>query len=443
MTMNQNKEAPIVVIGAGIAGLAAASELQKAGKKVIVLEARDRLGGRIFSQKVGQHVYDLGASWIHGIENNPIWSIVQHNQIETTVFNYNEAIYYHENGQRFSSKEQNIFEQSLDYLFTQFKTINPTEHYSHALAALETWLHAAAFQEFMHSQLQLNPTEQLKLKKILFDFFKLLAEDPCASDLTDLSAEFWKNEGFFAGDEVVFPQGYVQVVETLSQDITILTNQVVQSIDSTQELIQVFTEKGECFLASQIVIAVPLGVLKKQHIQFIPDLPTQKKQAIQKIGYGVFNKLFVHFDHAFWQSKQEKFNNNINLHNGQRWLNFLDMSQVYQRPTLLFLFGGKSATWMEDLSYQEIWQQIEPSLKLIFDDIPQPSQMLKTEWSKDCFAEGSFSYQAIGQTNDDIEILKQPIFDRIFFAGEHLAQFGAGTVHGAYTSGLDAVKLML
>lgn len=96
--MIKNKQAPIIVIGAGIAGLTAASELQKQGKSVVVLEARDRLGGRIFSQKIGHEVYDLGASWIHGIEANPIWSIVQQNQIETTVFNYNESIYYQANG---------------------------------------------------------------------------------------------------------------------------------------------------------------------------------------------------------------------------------------------------------------------------------------------------------------------------------------------------------
>ena len=441
--MIKNKDAQIIVIGAGTAGLTAASELQKMGKSVLVLEARDRLGGRIFSQKIAGKVYDLGASWIHGIENNPIWSIVQQNQIETAVFNYNESIYYHDGGQRFNPIQRNIFEKSLDYLLTQFKTINQTEHYSHALEALETWLNGTKFQEFIKSQFQLGQAEQLKLHKMLLDFFKGLAEDPCASDLEHLSAEFWKNEGFYAGDEVVFPQGYIQIVEALSKDITILTNKVVQSIDYTKELIQIFTEKGECFTASQIVITVPLGVLKKQHIRFIPDLPQQKKQAIQKLGYGVFNKLFVHFDQAFWQSSEDNLINNINMHNGQRWLNFLDMSRIYQQPILLFLFGGVSATWTEKLSCHEIWQQIEPSLKLIFNDIPEPIQMFKTEWGTDRFAEGSFSYQAIGQTADDIEILKEPILGKLFFAGEHLAQFGAGTVHGAYTSGLDTVKLML
>lgn len=441
--MIKNKEAPIIVIGAGTAGLTAASELQKMGKSVLVLEARDRLGGRIFSQKIGHNVYDLGASWIHGIENNPIWSVVQQNQIQTTIFNYNESIYYQSNGQSFDATEKLVFQQGLDYLLQQFQEIDQPEHYHHALHALETWLNGKEFLDYIDNQFHLDKNAVIKLQKMLFDFLNLLAEDPCASDLAHLSADFWKNEGFYPGDEVIFPQGYVQVIDSLSKNITILTNKIVQRIDYSQDIIQVLTVDGECFSTSQVIITVPLGVLKKNHIQFLPDLSLQKQQAIQHLGFGTFNKLFVHFDQCFWKSPEYEQINNLYIHNQHRWLNFLDMSEVYHQPTLLFLFGGASATWVENVSCDEIWQEIKSSLKLIFNDIPQPIQMFKTEWGTDPYAEGSFSYQAVGHTSENVDILKQPILGKIFFAGEHLAHFGAGTVHGAYMSGLDAVKLML
>lgn len=440
--MMKNNEVPIIVIGAGTAGLTAARELQKMGKPVLVLEARDRLGGRIFSQKIGDAVYDLGASWIHGIEGNPIWSIVQQQQIQTSVFNYSEAIYYQANGVLFNATEKLIFEESLDYLLHQFKTIDQPERYPHALAALESWLNGAEFHEYINNQFQLDEKAVIKLQKMLLDFFNILAEDPCASDLEHLSAAFWKNEGFYPGDEVVFPQGYAQVIESLSENITVLTNKVVQCIDYSQDIIRVSTVDGESFSASQVVITVPLGVLKKQHIQFLPDLSQQKKQVIQSLGFGHFNKLFVSFDQPFWKAAEYEQINNLYIHNQQRWLNFLDMSTVYQQPTLLFLFGGASATWMENVSCDEAWQTIEGTLKLIFDEIPQPTQILKTEWGKDQFAEGAFSYSSAEHSADKVEVLKQPIQQKIFFAGEHLAQFGAGTVHGAYASGLDVVKQM-
>jgi len=438
--MNISKENPIIVIGAGVAGLTAATELKRMGKNVLVLEARDRLGGRIFSQKVKHESYDLGASWIHGIENNPIWSIVQHHQIQTTVFNYNDSIYYQGKGQLFNSQEKLIFEKGLDYLLKQFKAIDQPERYSNALEALEQWINSEEFLLYINKQFQIDGKAVTKLKKMLFDFFSLLAEDPCASDLEQLSAEFWKNEGYYPGDEVIFPQGYIQIIDALSKNINVLTNKVVQRIDYSQDIIRIITKNGECFSASQVIVTVPLGVLKTHHIQFFPELPQKKMQAINDLGFGTFNKLIVSFDQCFWKSTNHSQSNNMYIYNQHRWLNFLDISEIYGQPTLLFLFGGASATWIENTSCEDIWQNISVSLEVIFDEISQPIQILKTEWGKDQFSEGSFSYYSAGQTSDQIEILKEPIQKKVFFAGEHLASFGAGTVHGAYLSALEVVK---
>lgn len=438
--MNISKENPIIVIGAGVAGLTAASELTRMGKNVLVLEARDRLGGRIFSQKVKHEIYDLGASWIHGIENNPIWSIVQHHQIQTTVFNYNNSIYYQGKGQSFNSQEKLIFDKSLDYLLKQFKAIDQPERYGNALEALEQWINGEEFLLYINKQFHIDSKVMTKLKKMLFDFFRLLAEDPCASDLEQLSAEFWKNEGYYSGDEVIFPQGYIQIIDALSKNINVLTNKVVQRIDYSQDIIRIITKNGECFSASQVIVTVPLGVLKKHHIQFFPELSQKKTKAINDLGFGTFNKLIVSFDQCFWKSLKHGQSNNMYIYNQHRWLNFLDISELYRQPTLLFLFGGASATWIENTSCEDIWQNMSMSLELIFDEIPQPIQIFKTEWGKDQFSEGSFSYHSAEQTSDQIEILKEPIQKKVFFAGEHLASFGAGTVHGAYLSALEVVK---
>lgn len=441
--MIKSKQAPIVVIGAGISGLNAAHALHKMGKQVLILEARSRLGGRIYSEKIGDAVYDLGASWIHGIENNPIWALVQQHQIETTVFNYDESLYYHKHGVKFTPHEQHNFEQSINYLLQRFTHLDPSEHFLNALDALHTWLYDADFLDFLSAKLHIDHTEQIKFQKMLLAFFKKLAEDPCASDLEHLAADFWQHGNYFAGDEVIFPQGYAQIIDVLSKDLTILTQHAVQSIDYSQALIQIKTQNGACLSASQVVISVPLGVLKQQNIQFIPELPMQKQQAIQQLGFGTFNKLFVSFERAFWKAEHTPNVNNINTYHQDGWLNFLDLSAVYAQPTLLFLFGGQSAIDIEKLSCQQLWQQIHMSLNATFKDIPQPTHMFKTAWGMDEFSQGSFSYQAVGQNSEHIAGLKQPIQNQLFFAGEHLAQFGSGTVHGAYASGLEVAQLIL
>ena len=91
-------DADIIVIGAGVSGLSVANQLQSQHKKVLILEARNRLGGRIHTQEIDNQFYDLGASWIHGITNNPINAIAQQHHIQTVVFNYQDAIFYKKNG---------------------------------------------------------------------------------------------------------------------------------------------------------------------------------------------------------------------------------------------------------------------------------------------------------------------------------------------------------
>jgi phytoene dehydrogenase-like protein len=110
MQNNSDINLPILIIGAGIAGIACAKKLQENGKKVIVLEAKSSIGGRINSRKIDSDIFDLGASWIHGIDDNPIWAITQENNIGTTIFNYDNSQYFHKNGKSFSEKEAQEFE---------------------------------------------------------------------------------------------------------------------------------------------------------------------------------------------------------------------------------------------------------------------------------------------------------------------------------------------
>ena len=86
--LNQEIQHQVIVIGTGIAGISCAQQLQANGIDVLLLEARDRIGGRIHSQLYGEDILDLGASWIHGIEKNPLWQLSQDQHIATTIYNY-------------------------------------------------------------------------------------------------------------------------------------------------------------------------------------------------------------------------------------------------------------------------------------------------------------------------------------------------------------------
>ncbi|WP_265497975.1 flavin monoamine oxidase family protein [Providencia rustigianii] len=436
-------DADIIVIGAGISGLSATNQLQSQGKKVIILEARDRLGGRIHTHEIAGQFYDLGASWIHGINGNPISAIAQQHQIQTVVFNYQDAIFYKKNGLILCEKEKAAFEAGLDYLMNQFETISSPCKFNSAADALNSWLQSLEFRQLLTKQHHADQPLFEQLRDGLHEFFEAIAEDPCACTLETLSPHFLQLEGFCDGDEVIFPHGYHQIIKTLSNKLDIRTNHPVHHIDYQYDYVVVTTFSGQKLTASQVLITVPLGVLKKNVIQFLPPLPTVKQEAISQLGFGIFNKLFVTFEHAFWREETLSNVNSMYIHESDYWLNFMDVSAIYQKPTLLFLFGGLSAKWLEECDEQTAWQELYDSLTKIFEHVPKPIQLLKTDWEKDIYSYGSFSYPANNYSTNQIEQLKQPINEKLFFAGEHLALLGAGTVHGAYQSGIEAARQLL
>ena len=218
MQNNSDINLPILIIGAGIAGIACAKKLQDNGKKVIVLEAKSIIGGRINSKKIDSDIFDLGASWIHGIDDNPIWAIAQENDIETTIFNYDKSRYFHENAKLFSEKEAQEFEFYIDKIE---KSLLETQQIS-ALDAIKDIIFSLPYSGHTFSESY--------LKKLLLSFFERIANDPFATNLDQLSSNYQNYEGYFNGNEVVFPKGYYQIIESISKNIDIKLNVDIKKI---------------------------------------------------------------------------------------------------------------------------------------------------------------------------------------------------------------------
>lgn len=423
---------PTFIIGAGMAGLSCAGKLQEAGENVILLEARDRIGGRVQSLRNGLSTYDLGASWIHGIENNPLWDIVQKSGITTTVFNYDESNFYHKNGQIFSSIEKQEFEryiEEINYLLSQTE-IN---------AALE------AVHEIIGS-LTYSGTIFLEqdLKELLLNFFERLANDPFATDLSQLSAHYQQYEGYFEGDEVIFPDGYSQVIEHISGNLEIKTGVEIRKIILKNNHLELVDQHNVTYLGSRVIVAVPLGVLKNK-MEFVPALPAEYIHAIQKIGFGSFNKVFLEFAEPLPFRAKSSLDSISDFYwfNGH-WFNVLDLSEIYQKPIYLMLFGGKQSAFIDHATDNEVWDLIFSSLNANFTKIPmQPKNLIITRWGIDPYSYGSFSFPALEHQENLVEILNQAIENRLFFIGEHCSAKYAGTVHGAYLNGCETSQKII
>lgn len=427
MLKESNQSLPIIIIGAGISGISCAKHLQDSKSEIIVLEARDRIGGRIHSIDFETEIFDLGASWIHGIQNNPIWEIVQKEQIKTVIFNYDVSVFLHENGTYFSDSEKKDF---LHYISKIEKILK----HSQGNTALDSVLLGLDSLEIKNKL----------LKNKIKQFFERIANDPFATDLSCLASNYQEYEGYFSGDEVIFPNGYAEVIQKIAEGIDIRCNISIKKIIQQEEYIEIFDDKGNSYVASKIVVTVPLGVLKAQDIQFVPPLSDQYKNAIHMMGFGSFNKVFFQLNEPLDFTQLYSSNTNYFFWSGGYCFNILDLSKIYKKPTYLILFGGKQSIFLDSSTDEDVWKFIKIHLQSYSCSLEhEPNKLLITRWGADIFSYGAFSFPALNHTSALTRILNNPIENRIFFSGEHCSLTYAGTVHGAYIHGKEVATRIL
>ena len=425
----------IIVIGAGIAGLACAEKLHQNGYHVQILEARDRIGGRIHSVKTNDITLDFGASWIHGIEENPIAELSQQHKIETVCFNYVDSAFFNEHGQLLNPKEKKQFEDEIADI-TQQLGKQDKDRASEALTAI---LEQSDYQQHPLNRAFCNQNVKVRLQQ----YIEMIANDPYACELFELTPDYQRYEGYFAGDEVIFPQGYDQVIHALAQGLDIRLHTMIQSIQYTADGVVVQDQHQQEYVASQVVCTVPLGVLKQHDIHFQPALPSKYQQSIQQMGFGVFNKIFFELEQSL--DLNERYQKNSYFFATETgWLNLLDLSHIYQRPLYFMVLGGEQAKQIEQMQEQQLWQWITQQLQTALPAIQQAVKRLwYTTWSNDPYSHGSYSFPAVGHGEHLFTPFQQAIEQRLWFAGEHCQADYAATVHGAYMSGQSvAMKII-
>lgn len=411
----------VIVVGAGIAGLKAAHDLQVDGYRVLVLEGRDRIGGRIWSNRTVPNMpLDLGASWIHGIDDNPIWDLAQENGLETAVTDYDNYTLYHTDGTAVSDDHQEEIEARLEELITACAELGEELDDDISLQA--------AFDQVV-ADLELAPAELVELQYAV----NTSLEHEFAADLADMSLFSWDSGAEVVGDDVIFAAGYDQIINLLSTGLPIKLGHVVQKVAYDDRGVRITTNQG-VFTAEYAVITLPVGVLKSGAVQFEPPLPAEKQTALAHLGMDVLNKVYLRFAEVFWDEDSEMIGY-ISAQKGE-WCEWLNLAYYTGEPILLGFNAGEYGRFLETLSDAEIIAAAMDTLRTCYgNDIPDPQAVLITRWAADTFARGSYSHLRPGGSEDDYELLAEPVDGRLFFAGEATSADYPATVHGAYLSG--------
>ncbi|XP_015458509.1 spermine oxidase isoform X2 [Astyanax mexicanus] len=336
----RHQQPRIVVIGAGLAGLAATKTLLENGfTNVTVLEASDRIGGRVLSVQFGKATLELGATWIHGANGNPVYHLAEDNGLlehtteeecsvgRISLYAKNGVAHYQTNSGKRIPKD--LVEEFSD-LYNEVYELTQEFFQNGKPVGAETKNSVGIFtRDLVRKKIMLDPDDSESTKKLklsmLQQYLKVESCESSSPNMDEVSLSEFGEWTEIPGAHHVIPAGFIKVIELLSQDIpgrVLHVNKPVRRIhwnyscpdaedsdgaDHNQDQrpgpapVRVECEDGEWLAADHVILTASLGVLKKAHeTLFSPSLPLDKALAVQKLGISTTDKIFLEFAEPFW-----------------------------------------------------------------------------------------------------------------------------------------------
>eukprot|EP00252_Welwitschia_mirabilis_P025972 TRINITY_DN8314_c0_g1_i1.p1 TRINITY_DN8314_c0_g1~~TRINITY_DN8314_c0_g1_i1.p1 ORF type:complete len:528 (-),score=50.91 TRINITY_DN8314_c0_g1_i1:115-1668(-) len=447
------KEMSTIIIGAGMSGVMAAKTLAGNGvKDFLILEATNRMGGRMHRTSIGNYTIELGANWVEGVGGahvNPIWTLANKYKLRNFISDW-------------SNISSNIYRQSGG-LHPQSETARPYKMATLAsdfASELSESLKRKHLEDIsilsaqrVHGYVPQTPLE-MAVDFFFYDFE--IAEPPRVTSLKNVEPihtfEYYGEDEYFVADS----RGYEHIVHSLAKEFLNLSkngwitdnrlqlNKVVRKIIYSDKAVKVITEDGSVYTAKTAIVSVSLGVLQSNLIAFEPRLPMAKRLAIAKFDMTDYCKIFMKFPSRFWPvgPGTEFF---MYAHEQRGYYNFWQhLENEYPGGNLLMVtLTDEESKRVENQPENETRAEIMEVLRSMFGEhVPEMEAIVIPKWGKDRFFRGTYSNWPIGATVKDFEALKAPV-GPVYFTGEHTSQEENGYVHGAYLEGISCANKVL
>ncbi|NYI08137.1 flavin monoamine oxidase family protein [Allostreptomyces psammosilenae] len=417
-----------IVVGAGAAGLAAARALRAMGRDVVLVEARDRVGGRVWTSTAWAGVpIDMGASWIHGCRGNPVSDLRDEYGIASVETDLDSMLLYAPDGSPLSPHERERVEECVDQVFADVdRELPDAGHDDSPAAALDRAVARTACS-----------ADDTLLRGVRFRLWQSFQNE--YGEAPENVSYRWYSDAVYLGLQEVFPDGFGAVFQAMAADLEPRLGHVVEEIEYGRgDGVTVHTSRGS-IEGDDVIVTLPLGVLKRGGVLFTPRLPREKLDAIERLEMGTLSKTWLRFPRAFWD---EGVLNHGYLGTADHvWSDWYSFSSVLGEPVLLGLNGGMAGREIERHTDREIAAAATAVLRKCFGPrVPEPIGIQNSRWETDPYAFGSYSYTPAGAGPADREALARPVGGRLFFAGEATHTTCHQTVHGAVLSGRRAAE---
>ncbi|KAI5467195.1 hypothetical protein BGZ63DRAFT_346411 [Mariannaea sp. PMI_226] len=465
----------IAVIGAGISGMRCADILIQYGFNVTILEARNRIGGRLYQKKLPNgRLVDMGPNWIHGTDHNPILDLAK--QTNTAVGSWDSRSYvYDEFGRPFEVNEGEANATLMwDIVQDAFKHSNK--------ASVEIGSGESLHDFFLQKVAERVPSteegyeEKRKVIMQMSETWGAWVGSPSSRQ----SLKFFWLEECIEGENLLCAGTYKDILDTIAKPA--LEGAKIKYCTKVERIsyrkdpadkVKLQVQGGQVLEFDEVVVTTPLGWLKRNLHAFEPALPARMTKAIESIGYGCLEKVYISFPRAFWLSsdgEEEKVKGFVQWlspkyapeSNPHQWnqevVELASLTPETSHPTLLFYTYGEQSQYITgrvaELPPAKKDEFLLDWFKPYYSRLPnysesdpdcKPTGCLATDWVQDELAGyGSYCNFQVGleAADDDIRVMREGLPNQgLWMAGEHTAPFvGLGTATGAYWSGESVGK---
>lgn len=471
----------ICIIGAGVAGLKAAQTLvdssKFSSKDLVILEAQDYAGGRLLTSDVKESKlglkYDLGAAWFHDLlSNQTLADLVAAN--DPDIFDVGKDGY-------FDNKDRKVYNQDGPVNMIELKLNRVVEE-------MEKFI-----EIYFHDSLDVKDvslSEIIEEYKRKYDVFLTPIQKKLSGQILRY-LELWygitwdKISGKYAimdhhGRDLYNKRGYKSLIDYLCKSIPpqqIHLNTQVKKINRNNQLndynIALETANGEVFFCNYLVVTVPQSVLQldPKHpygLEWNPPLPERITDALSSIHFGALGKVVFEFATPWWDLNEDRFlilaNENDTVPSKQITespppftfpayvLNYASIHKSASASSLVILTQSPLTEYLE-AHPEKAWSYYEPMLRRLCapgQSVADPINTITSKWTQNPFIRGSYAALHVDDDPSDliIQLLAQFPGTGLYncpirFAGEHTISDGAGCVHGAYQSGIDAANWII